>query len=42
MSFGVFYFTLVLGTVSPFYSQIGFMVFKHFTDVKWKKGTENF
>lgn len=36
----LFYFGL--GTVLPFYSQIGFMMFKNCIDVKWRKGTEKF
>lgn len=35
-------FVFGLDTISPFYSQIGFMMFKNFTDVKWRKGTEKF
>lgn len=37
---GVFCFWL--DTVSPFFRQIGFMLFKNFTYVKWRKGTEKF
>lgn len=35
-----FHFVWVPGTVFSIYSQMNFVMFQTFTDVKWRKGTE--